>query len=208
MRARWGTARRAEPTNRHSETFYNYLCRLLLRLTNCHSEAFFNTLCRFMVNIPSRHSEALAEESLKLSNSYRDSSVVSLLQNDRGKCISLPDGVRGGTSRRVELTSCHSEAFFNTLCKLLLRLTSCHSEAFYKYLCRLLLRLTNCHSEALAEESLKLSNSYRDSSVVSLLQNDRCKCISPPDGGARGGTSRRVELTSCHSEAFLYLPII
>ena len=80
-KARWGTARRAELTNRHSEAFYNYLCRLLLRLTNCHSEA-------------------LAEESLKLSNSYRDSSVVSLLQNDRGKCISSPDGVRGGTTRR------------------------------------------------------------------------------------------------------------
>ena len=76
-----GLIRRAELTNRHSEAFYNYLCRLLLRLTNCHSEA-------------------LAEESLKLSNSYRDSSVVSLLQNDRCKCISSPDGVRGGSSRR------------------------------------------------------------------------------------------------------------
>ena len=73
-----GLTRRAELTNRHSEAFYNYLCRLLLRLTNCHSEA-------------------LAEESLKLSNSYRDSSVVSLLQNDRGKCIPSPRGrVREG----------------------------------------------------------------------------------------------------------------
>ena len=82
--------------------------------------------------------------------------------------------------------------FFNILCRLLLRITNCHSEAFFNTLCRLLLRLTNRHSEALAEESLKLSNSYRDSSVVSLLQNDRCKCISPPDGWARGGTARRV----------------
>ena len=73
----------------------------------------------------------------------------------------------------------------------MVNIPSRHSEAFYNYLWRLLLRLTNCHSEALAEESLKLSNSYRDSSVVSLLQNDRCKCISPPDGGARGGTVRR-----------------
>ena len=85
----------------------------MLRLTNCHSEA-------------------LAEESLKLSNSYRDSSVVSLLQNDRCKCISPPDGgARGGSSRRAELTTRHSDAFSNTLCRLLLRLTNCHSEAFF-----------------------------------------------------------------------------
>ena len=48
-------------------------------------------------------------------------------------------------------------------------------------------KLTNRHSEALAEESLKLSNSYRDSSVVSLLQNDRGKCIPSPRGRAREG---------------------